>query len=128
MKSRESGFTLIELLVTVAIIGVLAAIAIPTYAGYRERSFDGRSQSDLRNAYTAEEAYFADNNAYTSVQADLESLGFRPSVGVTRIFTLVGTAGWSGDSSHTSGSRRFCFNTTLNQSEITAVPLNTACS
>ena len=60
----ESGFTLIELLVVVAIIGILAAIAIPQFSAYRKRGYEAALKSDLRNAATAEEAYFAQNNSY----------------------------------------------------------------
>ena len=55
----NKGFTLIELLVVVAIIGILAAIAIPQFAAYRQKGFDSQAESDLRNIATAEEAYFA---------------------------------------------------------------------
>ena len=63
-KVGHKGFTLVELMIVVAIIGILAAIAIPQFAAYRTRAFNTAAQSDLRNLRTAMEAYFADNQSY----------------------------------------------------------------
>ena len=60
----QRGFTLIELLVVVAIIGILAAIAIPTFQQYRQRSFNSVAQSDLRNMVTAQEIAYTDRSEY----------------------------------------------------------------
>ncbi len=64
MKKKEKGFTLIELMIVVAIIGILAAIAIPQFSAYRIKAFNSAAESDLRNARTAEEALFADFQFY----------------------------------------------------------------
>jgi type IV pilus assembly protein PilA len=107
MKKNEKGFTLIELLVVVAIIGILAAIAIPQFAEYRERGFDSRALSDLRNAATAEEAYFADNEAYVTcgdTAACEGSLpGFQGSPDTTLSMTDGGSS-FTGTSTHPNGS------------------------
>jgi type IV pilus assembly protein PilA len=63
LRSRK-GFTLIELLIVVAIIGILAAIAIPQFSAYRQKAYNSASNSDLKNMKTGMEAYMAENQAY----------------------------------------------------------------
>jgi len=63
-RKNEKGFTLIELLIVVAIIGILAAIAIPQFASYRQKAYNAGAQSDLKNMKTGMEAYMADNQDY----------------------------------------------------------------
>ena len=62
-KSNK-GFTLIELLIVVAIIGILAAIAIPQFSAYRQKAYNSAALSDLKNAKTTLESYYADNQHY----------------------------------------------------------------
>ena len=63
LRSKK-GFTLIELLIVVAIIGILAAIAIPQFSAYRIKAFNSAAASDLRNLKTGLEAAFSDNQYY----------------------------------------------------------------
>ena len=67
MKKNQKGFTLIELLIVVAIIAILAAIAIPQFASYRQKAYNSAALSDIRNFKTALESYFAENQSYPTM-------------------------------------------------------------
>ena len=60
-RKSQKGFTLIELLIVVAIIGILAAIAIPQFAAYRQKAYNSAAMSDVRNIKTGMEAFSADS-------------------------------------------------------------------
>jgi len=64
MKKTKKGFTLIELLVVVAIIGILAAIAIPQFSKYRKNAADSAALSDAKTIATSAEGFFSDHGYY----------------------------------------------------------------
>src|SRR5262245_22686920 len=72
---EEKGFTLIELLVVVIILGILTAIAIPSYLSFKGRANDSAAKANVRSILPSVESYFADYNTYaTMTLASLQSL------------------------------------------------------
>ncbi len=79
---KEVGFTLIELLVVIGIISILATIAISAYQNYKIRAFDTAAKADLKNAITAIETYYLDNDTYPANSSDLLANGFNSTENV----------------------------------------------
>ena len=99
---NKKGFTLIELMIVVAIIGILAAIAIPNFLNYQCKSKQSEAKQSLGTIAKNEEAYYAEHDRYTT---DTELLGFTLKGKQNYDYTINngGTTGWDATASATDG-------------------------
>ena len=71
-KKNDRGFTLIELMIVVAVVGILAALAIPNFLRFQAKSKQTEAQVNLRSIYASQNTYFAEHDTYTAAITNLE--------------------------------------------------------
>ena len=116
MKEKDRGFTLIELLVVIVIIGILAAIAIPTFLNQRKKGVDASMKSDLKSAATTLETKTTDGTWTGAIgtEVKLTATEFTPSTGNTITFAVAGSdaLGYCLKAANTGGTESWYYSST----------------
>ncbi len=99
-RRKEQGFTLIELMIVVAIVGILAAIAIPNFVGMQKRAKTTEAKSNLGQIWTLQEAYRAENDTYVAPAGAIAS------------GTHDGSTGWDELGFYPKGTTRYAYSVT----------------
>jgi len=102
---KGAGFTLVEILVVIAVIGLLAAIAIPQFMTYRREAINAQMKSDLRNASIAIEAYYAKQSVLPASIAETAGYGFQSTAGVTLSFVILSPTSYRVTAAKTGGTQ-----------------------
>ena len=89
IKKNQKGFTLIELMIVIAIIGILAAIAIPNFISYRNKAFCSRSESDATAIQAAIASYFSEPNNVTVSDTKLNTSPDRPAMNPSNTYSIT---------------------------------------